>query len=106
VGFFTRDTEVVAEGGRCLRIIALGFPLYAYAMVVSQAFNGAGDTWTPTWINFGCFWVCEIPVAYLLSRVLGIGPTGVYASITLAFSMMALVSVIIFRRGRWKLVKV
>jgi putative MATE family efflux protein len=106
VSLFTSEAEVMAAGGRCLRIVALGFPLYAYAMVVSQAFNGAGDTWTPTWINFGCFWVGEIPIAYLVSQVFGIGPTGVYASITLAFSAMALISVIIFRRGRWKLVKV
>jgi len=106
LNLFTSEPEVVASGARCLRIVAIGFPLYAYGMVVSQAFNGAGDTWTPTWINFGCFWLLEIPLAYLLSRVLGVGPTGVYLAITLAFSAVALVSVTIFRRGRWKLVKV
>jgi putative MATE family efflux protein len=106
VRLFTPEAGVVAAGGRCLRIIAIGFPLYAYGMVVSQAFNGAGDTWTPTWINFGCFWLFEIPLAYLVSRVLGVGPTGVYLAITLAFSAVALVSVTTFRRGRWKLVKV
>ncbi len=75
-------------------------------MVVSQAFNGAGDTRTPTWINFGCFWVGEIPIAYLLSGPLvGMGPSGAYLAITLAFSSLAVVSVAIFRRGRWKLVK-
>src|SRR5581483_9692149 len=98
--------EVVAAGGRCLRLVAIGFPLYAYGMVVSQAFNGAGDTWTPTWINFACFWLFEIPMAYVVSRLLGVGPTGVYLAITLAFSLVALVSVTIFKRGRWKLVKV
>jgi putative MATE family efflux protein len=106
VRLFTPEAGVVAAGGRCLRIVAIGFPLYAYGMVVSQAFNGAGDTWTPTWINFGCFWLFEIPLAYLVSRVLGVGPTGVYLAITLAFSAVALVSVTTFRRGRWKLVKV
>ena len=106
VHLFTSEPEVVAAGGRCLRIVAIGFPLYAYGMVVSQAFNGAGDTRTPTWINFGCFWLGEIPAAFLLARVLDVGPTGVYASITLAFSAIALVSVTLFRRGRWKLVKV
>jgi Na+-driven multidrug efflux pump len=106
VRLFTSEADVVAAGGRCLRIVAIGFPLYAYGMVVSQAFNGAGDTWTPTWINFGCFWLLEIPIAYVLSKLVGIGPTGVYVSITLAFSVVALVSVTIFRRGRWKLVKV
>ena len=107
VGLFTIDAPVVAEGSRCLRIVALGFPLYAYGMVVSQAFNGAGDTRTPTWINFGCFWVAEIPIAYLLSRpAVGLGSTGPYLAVTVAFSSLAIVSVAIFRRGRWKLVKI
>jgi putative MATE family efflux protein len=107
ISLFSDDAAVVVEGGRCLRIVALGFPLYAYGMVVSQAFNGAGDTRTPTWINFGCFWVGEIPIAYVLSRPLfGLGPSGVYLAITLAFSSLAVASVAIFRRGRWKLVKV
>ena len=106
VHLFTSEPEVVAAGGRCLRIVAVGFPLYAYGMVVSQAFNGAGDTWTPTWINLGCFWLFEIPLAYVLAHLFGIGPTGVYVAITLAFSAVALVSVTLFRRGRWKLVKV
>ena len=75
-------------------------------MVVSQAFNGAGDTRTPTWINLGCFWLGELPLAYLLSQVAGLGTFGVYVSITLAFSGTALVSVILFRRGAWKNVRV
>ena len=77
-----RTPAVVAEGGRCLRIVAAGFAFYAYGMVVSQAFNGAGDTRTPTLINFFCFWVGEIPLAFLLSRTLGLGPTGAYLAIT------------------------
>jgi putative MATE family efflux protein len=103
---FTSEAAVIAEGGRCLRIVAVGFPLYAYGMVVSQAFNGAGDTKTPTRINLGCFWGGEIPAAYVIAQLLDVGPTGAYVSITLAFSAVALVSVTIFRRGRWKLVKV
>ncbi len=106
VNLFTSEVDVVNAGARCLRIVAIGFPLYAYGMVVSQAFNGAGDTWTPTWINFGCFWLGEIPAAFLLANSFGRGPTGVYVAITLAFSAVALVSVVIFRGGRWKLVKV
>jgi putative MATE family efflux protein len=106
VQLFTSDAAVVAEGGRCLRIVSAGFALYAYGMVVSQAFNGAGDTRTPTWINFGCFWVLEIPLAFVLSRPpVALGPLGAYLAITLAFSAVAVSSVVIFRRGRWKTVR-
>ena len=106
IRLFTGDLAVVEQGGRCLRIVAAGFAFYAYGMVVSQAFNGAGDTRTPTWINLGCFWLGELPVALLLSRSFGMGPSGVYIAITLAFSSMAVVSIVLFRRGRWKAVKV
>jgi putative MATE family efflux protein len=106
VRLFTTDAGVVEQGGRCLRIVAAGFAFYAYGMVVSQAFNGAGDTRTPTWINLGCFWLGEIPVALVLSRWFDLGPAGVYIAIALAFSSMAVVSVLLFRRGRWKTVTV
>jgi Na+-driven multidrug efflux pump len=106
VRLFTSDAAVVEQGGRCLRIVAAGFAFYAYAMVVSQAFNGAGDTRTPTWINLGCFWLGELPLALVLSRTLALGPSGVYIAITLAFSSMAVVSVVLFRRGSWKTAKV
>jgi putative MATE family efflux protein len=105
VRFFTPDPAVVAEGGRCLRIVAAGFAFYAYGMVVTQAFNGAGDTRTPTWINVGCFWLGEIPLAYFLARTIALGPTGAYVAIAAAFSAVAVVSVSLFRRGRWKTVK-
>ena len=87
-------------------MVGLGFGFYAYAIVMSQAFNGAGDTWTPTLINLGCFWLGEIPLAALLSRTVSLGPNGAYASVTVAFSVMAVVSVVQFRRGRWKTVVV
>jgi Na+-driven multidrug efflux pump len=106
VHLFSADPAVVREGGHCLRIVAAGFGFYAYGMVVSQAFNGAGDTWTPTRINIACFWAGEIPLAYLLARGLDIGPLGVYISMALAFSALAVVSVTIFKRGRWKTVRV
>ncbi len=106
VRLFTSDAEVVLQGGRCLRIVAAGFAFYAYGMVVSQAFNGAGDTRTPTWINLGCFWLGELPVALLLSRTFGLGSSGAYIAITLAFSSLAVVSVVLFRRGRWKTIRV
>jgi putative MATE family efflux protein len=106
VRLFTADAAVVQEGGRCLRIVAAGFAFYAYGMVVSQAFNGAGDTRTPTWVNLGCFWLGELPLAFLLSRAFELGPSGVYVSIALAFSSMAIASIVLFRRGRWKVVRV
>ncbi len=106
VRLFTPDVAVVAQGGRCLRIVAAGFAFYAYGMVVTQAFNGAGDTRTPTWINLACFWMGEIPLAMLLARGFGLGPTGAYVAIAAAFSAVAVVSITLFRRGRWKSVKV
>ena len=106
VRLFSPDPAVVAQGARCLRIVATGFGFYAYAIVMSQAFNGAGDTRTPTRINLACFWLGEIPLAAVLARLLGLGPVGAYLAIPLAFSAMAVVSVVLFRRGAWKTVKV
>jgi len=102
VGAFTGDPEVRAYAVRCLRLVALGFPFYAWGMVLTQSFNGAGDTWTPTWLNFLCFWLLEIPLAWVLAGPLGLGPTGVFLAITTAFSTLAVASWMVFRRGRWK----
>ncbi len=99
---FTSDPTVAGYAVACLRIVALGYPLYAYGMVLTQSFNGAGDTWTPTWLNLACFWVFELPFAWALARSAGLGPPGVFWAITAAFSMLALASVAVFRRGRWK----
>ncbi|HLK89977.1 MAG TPA: MATE family efflux transporter [Polyangia bacterium] len=106
VRLFTADPAIVAQGGRCLRIVAAGFAFYAYGMVVTQAFNGAGDTKTPTRINLACFWLGEIPLAMVLARGLALGPTGAYVAIAVAFSAVAVVSIALFRRGNWKSVKV
>ncbi|HXU80454.1 MAG TPA: MATE family efflux transporter [Polyangia bacterium] len=106
VSLFSKDPEVRRYGALCLRIVAAGFPFYAFGMVTSMAFNGAGDTRTPTWINFFCFWLLEIPLAFLLSHSLRMGPTGVFISITVAFCSVAVISVVLFRRGAWKQVKV
>jgi putative MATE family efflux protein len=103
---FSSDPSVVAYGTSALRIISAGFLFYAFGMVLTQAFNGAGDTWTPTLINLFCFWLWEIPLAWLLATPLGLGPTGVFVSVLVGFSTMAAVSVVIFRRGRWKRVTV
>jgi putative MATE family efflux protein len=102
VGLFTSDPAVLRTGTDCLRVIAIGFPFYAYGMVVTQAFNGAGDTWTPTWLNFVIFWLWEIPLAYCLAITLHFGPRGVFAAVAIAFSTFAVAAVLLFRRGRWK----
>lgn len=106
IGIFTRNPDIHPYGVNTLRIVSCGFLFYAYGMVLTQAFNGAGDTWTPTVVNLFCFWLWEIPLAYVLARKTGLGPSGVFASITIAFSTLAVVSAILFRRGRWKNSKV
>ena len=79
-----------------------GFFFYAYGMVLTAAFNGAGDAWTPTWLNLACFWAGEIPLAWVLAHRFGWGPDGVFTAITLAFSSVAVASALLFRRGTWK----
>jgi MATE family, multidrug efflux pump len=103
VGLFTDDPVAAPTGALALRTMSFGFLFYALGMVLTQSFNGAGDTWTPTWINLACFWLWEIPLAYFLARVAGFGPFGVFLSITVGYSTLALVSAVLFRRGRWKL---
>jgi putative MATE family efflux protein len=102
VRLFTQDPAVVPFATDGLRIVALGFPLYAYGMVLTQSFNGAGDTWTPTYLNLFVFWLFELPVAYFIAVPLNGGPTGVFWAITLAFSLLAIASALLFKRGRWK----
>jgi MATE family, multidrug efflux pump len=102
VGFFTEDPEVRRVGTDCLRIIAAGFPLYAFGMVFTSAFNGAGDTWTPTLLNLFCFWIWEIPLAWILAHSLGLRQNGAFVAVAVAFSTLAIVSGIFFRRGRWR----
>jgi len=102
IWFFTDKPEVASYGVDCLRIVACGFLFYAYGMVLGQSFNGAGDTWTPTIINLFVFWLFEIPLAYVLGVVWGLGPRGVFVSMMVAFSTLAVVSAVVFRRGRWK----
>lgn len=102
VGAFTPEPDVRQVATLGLRIIALGFPLYAYGMTLTQSFNGAGDTWTPTWINLFVFWVFEIPLAWLLATRTPLAWRGAFLSIMLAYVSLALVSAAIFRRGRWK----
>lgn len=102
VGLFTADVQVLAVGIECLRIISYGYLFYALGMVVVQAFNGAGDTITPSIINFFCYWLFQIPLAYFLARSLDMGPRGVFWAIAIAESCLTLVGVSVFRLGRWK----
>ncbi len=102
INLFEPEPAVLEAGVLSLRIICLGYIFFAYGMVVSQAFNGAGDTRTPTIINFFCFWVMEIPLSYLLAVQLGWGLAGVCWAIAASESALAIISVIVFRRGRWK----
>jgi putative MATE family efflux protein len=102
VSVFTDDAAVRPFAIGCLRIVSLGFVFFAYGMVLTQSFNGAGDTWTPTLINLGVFWLWEIPLAWVLSRHAGLGAPGVFVALAVAYSSLAIVSVVLFRRGRWK----
>jgi putative MATE family efflux protein len=102
VGIFSRDPEVIRYGANCLRIISGCYILYAYGMVVVQAFNGAGDTRTPSLINLLCFWVVQLPLAWLLGKQLAFGPNGVYIAILITETLLALIAIAAFRRGTWK----
>ena len=106
VSFF--DQGPVADGHAvlALRVISLGYFFYGYGMVLAQALNGAGDSVTPTWLNVLCFWAIEIPLAYVLAFTVGMGPLGVFASVAISESILAVLCAIIFQRGKWKLVKV
>jgi len=105
-GLFTRDAEVLGHAVNCLRIVCLGFVFYGAGMVLTQAFNGAGSTWTPTVINLVVFWAWEIPLAWWLSSRVGWGPTGVFVAMAIGYSSLAVVSAILFRRGTWKTARV
>jgi Na+-driven multidrug efflux pump len=99
---FTADDAVKPFAVSCLRTVSLGFVFYAYGMVATQAFNGAGDTWTPTVINLFVFWMWEIPLAWWLSTGTTLGARGVFWALTIAYSTLAVVSAVWFRRGKWK----
>ena len=106
IRLFISDPAVVPLGAACLRIVSYGNLGYAYFMVMIQAFNGAGDTITPTIVNFFGFWLLEIPLAYALALPLGMKSNGVFVSIAVAESAMAAASAILFRQGRWKKKKI
>jgi Na+-driven multidrug efflux pump len=90
----------------CLQIIAAGYVFYGYGMVVIQSFNGSGDTKTPTYINFICFWLFQLPFAYITAIYLDWGPIGVFFAITLAEVLIAIIGIFLFKKGKWKTVEV
>lgn len=102
VSFFTTDEAIKAVAKNALMIMSTGFIFYGVGMVMINAFNGAGDTWTPTWINLFGFWLFQIPLAYLLAKYLGMGPKGVFISIPVAETAITIAAFILFKRGRWK----
>ncbi|WP_339699261.1 MATE family efflux transporter [uncultured Roseivirga sp.] len=106
VGWFKGDIAVIEAGALSLQVIAAGYVFYAYGMVLTQSFNGAGNTKVPTVINFFCFWLFQIPVAYVAALILGWGPLGVYLAITLSETLIAAVSWYWFKKGKWKTFKV
>lgn len=101
-GIFTKETDVLKYASECLFVVAFGYAFYGLGMVIGTAFNGAGDTITPTYLNLFVFWLFEIPLAYVLAYHFELGPTGVFLAITCAFSVLAVISALLFKRGRWK----
>ncbi len=106
ISLFNTTPSVVENGALCLQIIAVGYVFYAYGMVVTQAFNGAGDTKTPTKINFFSFWMFQLPIAYVAALVLDWGAKGVFVAITAAEILLAVMAIIWFKKGNWKQVQV
>ncbi|MGJ5813907.1 MATE family efflux transporter [Paludibaculum fermentans] len=102
IRFFSTEPDVVRYGAQCLRIISYGYVFYAYGMVMVQALNGAGDTVTPTIVNLGCYWMFQIPLAWFLAIHLKYGAIGAFWAVPAAESVLAVVGVLVFRRGSWK----
>ena len=101
-GWFVDEPEALRWGTNCMRILGLGFPMYAVGMVVVQAMNGAGDTGTPATLNLICFWLLQLPLAYWLATQAGWGPNGAFTAIVVAESLLTVLAVLVFRRGQWK----
>lgn len=106
VPFFTDNADIAAVAVRAMRIISSAFIFYGIGMVMINTFNGAGDTWTPTYVNFAGFWLFQIPLAWLLAKHFEMGPDGVFIAIPVAESAITIAAFILFKRGKWKQVKV
>jgi Na+-driven multidrug efflux pump len=106
LGLFADNQQVIDVGVECLQIICAGYIFFAFGMVIGQSLNGAGDTLSPTIMNLICFWAIEIPLAYFLAIQINWGITGVFWSISISESVLAVMAIFVFRRGRWKTIKV
>jgi putative MATE family efflux protein len=102
VSLFSTEPEVIRYGTSCLRILGVGYPMYAVGMIIIQALNGAGDTTTPSVMNFICFWLLQIPLAYWLATDAGLGPNGVFLAIVIAETVLTALGVLVFRKGKWR----
>lgn len=102
VGLFGIDPVSAGFAVDGLRIVAMGFFFFGHGLTLSAAFNGAGDAWTPTWMNLICFWLIQVPLAWTLAFPVGMGPNGVFTSIAISYGIFAVMSVVLFKRGSWK----
>ena len=106
VALFSTEPEVIRYGTSCLRILGVGYPMYAVGMIIIQALNGAGDTTTPSVMNFICFWLVQIPLAYWLATETSLGPNGVFLALVIAESLLTVLGVLVFRKGKWRSARV
>ncbi len=106
VGWFSTEVVVVQTGVTTLRVLCLGYGAYAYGMVVVQSMNGAGDTKTPIYLNLICYWLVQIPLAYCLALWLGWGPIGAFAAVPVGETLLAILGIFVFKKGKWKLTQV
>ncbi len=106
VSFFTNDPDIQAVAVQAIRYMSVGYIFYGIGMVLMNAFNGAGDTWTPTWVNLFGFWLFQIPLAYFLAKQLDLGPTGVFIAIPVSETAITVAGIVLFRKGKWKRMKV
>ena len=106
VSIISTDPAVVETAVLALRIVSLGYIFYGVGMVMMNAFNGAGDSRTPTWVNLFWFWIFQIPIAYLFAITWDWGPKGVFIAIVIAETCITITTVLLFRRGKWKTVTI
>ncbi len=106
ITWFTNDKAVLDIAVQAIQIMSLGYVFYGIGMVLINAFNGAGDTWTPTKINFFGFWLFQIPLAYFLAKFLNMGPTGVFMAVPIAETCITIAGYILYKKGKWKKIEV